>query len=311
MAGLETVHCEHAVLFYESDAELTDEVVPYLAAGAAAGEALIIIAGEARRRDFEAGLEAAGVDIESARAAGTLVSLDAKSTLEAFMPGGALDSVAFDQVVGGVLREAAQRAGGICAYGEMVALLWEAGNVGGAIELERLWNELANELEFSLFCAYPAASVAGRDQHDALHEVVELHSMVVPSTGAGPRIGDMRLPADTGACARARRFVRSTLRRWGVAGSVVERAVLVSSELAANAVVHAGSSFLIEVAAQDSMVRISVSDAVPAPSSRWALQPSHGLSIVGALSDSWGVTARGADGKTVWALLPTGAEAAI
>jgi hypothetical protein len=309
MADLETIQCEHAVLFYESDAELAAVVVPYLAEGARADEALVVIAEDSHRRDLEAGLEAEGVDLERARADGSLVSLDAEATLAAFMPGGELDPVAFEQVVGGVLRDAARRANGIRAYGEMVAVLWRLGNVGGAIELERLWNELAHEVEFSLFCAYPAASVDSPDQQDALHEVCELHSVVVPSEGtAGPRVEGMHLGSDKQACLKARRFVRSTLRRWGLTGSVIDEAILVSSELAANAIIHAKSPFLIEIGEEDGVVRISVTDAAPAPLSRWITKPTHGLGIVEALSDRWGITGA-RDGKTVWALLP--AEAGI
>jgi hypothetical protein len=310
MADVETVPCEHAVHFYESNAELAAAVVPYLAAGARAHEALVVIAGEAHRRDFEAGLEAEGVDLAQARAGGTLVSLDAAATLAAFMPGGELSRAAFEQVVGGLLRETARRASGIRAYGEMVAVLWGAGNVVGAIQLERLWNELARELEFSLFCAYPAASVDRPDRQDALHEVCELHSVVVPSARADPRTGAMRLPPDSEAAARARRFVRSTLRRWGLAGSVIDHAMLVASELAANAIVHAESSFLIEIRARDSAVRVAVSDDESAPRSPWTTEPMHGLSIVDALCDRWGVSAVGA-GKTVWAVLPAGAESSM
>ena len=308
MADLETIQCEHAVLFYESEHELATVVVPYLAEGARAEEALVVIADDSHLRDFEAGLEAEGVDLECARAAGTLVSHDAEATLAAFMREGELDPGAFEEVVGGVLREAAQRASGIRGYGEMVAILWGAGNVTGAIELERLWNELARELEFSLFCAYPAASVEGPAKQDALHEVCELHSVVVPSTGAAPRLKGMRLAPDKQASATARRFVRSTLRRWGLASSVVDHAILVSSELASNAIVHARSPFLIEIGVDHSTVRISVTDGVAASLSAWVMEPTHGLSIVDALCDSWGAT-EVRDGKMVWAVLAVGAEA--
>ena len=41
----------------------------------------------------------------------------------------------------------------------MVALLWHQGNVAAAIELETLWNDLAEDRRFSLLCAYPAQVV--------------------------------------------------------------------------------------------------------------------------------------------------------
>lgn len=67
MADLETIQCEHAVLFYESEHELATVVVPYLAEGARAEEALVVIADDSHLRDFEAGLEAEGVDLECVR----------------------------------------------------------------------------------------------------------------------------------------------------------------------------------------------------------------------------------------------------
>jgi hypothetical protein len=151
-------------------------------------------------------------------------------------------------------------------------------------------------------------SLDGGHDLDALHEVCELHSVVVPTAGSGPRTGSMRLPPEAAACAAARRFVRSTLRRWGLTAGVVEDAVLVSSELAANAIVHAKSPFLLEIGVEDNSLRVSVSDAASVARSAWAIEPTHGLSVVDVLSESWGVTGA-LDGKTVWAVLPTKPEA--
>jgi len=64
------------------------------------------------------------------------------------------------------------------AYGEMVALLWDAGDVLGAIELEKLWNELARDLNFSLWCAHHGHSLAVHEHADELHEVWRLCSKV-------------------------------------------------------------------------------------------------------------------------------------
>ena len=44
----------------------------------------------------------------------------------------------------------------VCVFGEMVWLLWDAGQVNAAIEVETLWNELGHQYPFSLLCAYPA-----------------------------------------------------------------------------------------------------------------------------------------------------------
>ena len=90
---------------------------------------------------------------------------------------------AFFEVIGGVIRDAVGTGRPVRAYGEMVALLWEAGDVLAAIDLETLWNELASELPFALYCAYHSESVAANEHADALHDVCRLHSAVIPSPG--------------------------------------------------------------------------------------------------------------------------------
>ncbi len=136
------------------------------------------IATEEHRQAFADFLERDGVDLDDARARGTLVLLDAAATMAAFIDDGQIDHGAFHAAVGGLIRGAGGGGRRVRAYGEMVALLWDAGDVLAAIELECLWNDLRRELPFSLFCAYRAASVAGSELTTALHDVCSLHSTV-------------------------------------------------------------------------------------------------------------------------------------
>jgi hypothetical protein len=62
----------------------------------------------------------------------------------------------------------------------MVALLWDAGLVAAAVELEAMWNDLGPRNPFALFCGYPAASVTGQDVAGALAEVCRLHAAAAP-----------------------------------------------------------------------------------------------------------------------------------
>ena len=61
-------------------------------------------------------------------------------------------------------------------YGEIVALLWAAGHVNAALELEGFWNELGREIPFSLYCGYPRQSVESSQHHGAVSEVCRLHT---------------------------------------------------------------------------------------------------------------------------------------
>ncbi|MGH2864625.1 MAG: MEDS domain-containing protein, partial [Solirubrobacteraceae bacterium] len=169
----------HVVQFYEHDQELTDAVVPYLAEGLSVGEAVIVIASRAHLRAFAHGLDAAAVD--GTTPSDGLIALDAAGTLSALIRDGEIDADAFMKVLAAAIRRAAEPGRRVRVYGEMVSLLWQAGEVLTAIRLEELWNELAAELPFALFCSYAAASMEGSEHADAMHQVCALHSSVLPA----------------------------------------------------------------------------------------------------------------------------------
>jgi hypothetical protein len=152
---------EHVVQFYEDDPRLAHTVGRYLTAAVEEGAVVVAIATVAHRRMFEGVLEAAELDPVARRQAGTLVLLDAAETLAGFLHNGRVDDEDFRRRVAPVLREAVQTGRPVRAYGEMVALLWEAGNVQAAIELEESWNSLAQDLPFALVCGYRSESVQG------------------------------------------------------------------------------------------------------------------------------------------------------
>jgi anti-sigma regulatory factor (Ser/Thr protein kinase) len=197
----------------------------------------------------------------------------------------------------------------------MVALLWDTGHVLAAIELETLWNDLARELPFSLFCSYPAPSVFESEHAEAVEEICRLHSSVLGRSSEGDQgVAAPRSPehevlaefaAEHTAPGSARGLVAAAMRCWGSNETVLEDAALVLSELATNAVLHAGSPFSIAVRLEDSTLRIAVRDASPLTAARgMALipQPGHGLGVIDALSTRWGVQGT-PDGKVVWAEL--------
>ncbi|MGH2881456.1 MAG: MEDS domain-containing protein [Solirubrobacteraceae bacterium] len=294
---------EHVVQFYDDDADLIRAAGAYLVQAMSAGEAVILIATEAHRLAFEAELIGAGIDIDRAARDGAFVSLDAAEIMETFIRHGQIDSAAFRAVIGDIVRWAQDGRRPVRAYGEMVALLWEAGDVLGAIELEKLWNELGRELRFALWCAYHTRSMAGEKHADALHEVCHLHTAVVEDATA-------RFRAGPDAPFAARRFVAGVLAgRRQTDPAAAQDVQLVVSELATNAVIHAGTPFSVSVCFDGSTIRISVHDwSSTAPVVRDAAPSAlsgRGLRLVDAVTRDWGVESA-SDGKTVWAELPLG-----
>ena len=143
--------------------------------------------------------------------------------------------------------------------------------------------------------------MAGDEHAGALQEVCRLHSAVVEDARA-------RFRAGPDAPFAARRFVAGLLACRPFAGRVADDDVqLVVSELATNAVIHAGTPFSVSVGCDGSAIRISVQDwssMLPimrdgAP----AAVSGRGLRLVAAVARDWGVEP-GPDGKTVWAELP-------
>lgn len=285
----------HAVQFYRDDAELYDTVGPYVAEGIRDGGVSVMVVTAARREGFDDALVAAGVDPVAAREDGRLLTFDADTTLAGIMRDGRLDRAAFFATAGAAIRRAAESRRPVPVYGEMVSLLWNAGDVIGAIELETLCNELRREVGISMLCTYHGDALSDDSHADALSAVCRLHSAVL-----GHFPNDIRSPRD------ARRLVADVLMQWGQAQESSESIALVVSELATNAVRHTHSSFSVLARSDQHVIRISVRDAsAVAPELRKldpAVGPGMGLQMVDALAGAWGVELT-AGGKAVWAQL--------
>lgn len=70
----------------------------------------------------------------------------------------------------------------------------------------------------------------------------------------------LSLGRDVAAVTEARRFVRRTLREWGVDGPLVDDSLVVVSELVPNAIMHADSPCRLRLSIDRSSVRVEVFD---------------------------------------------------
>ena len=72
----------------------------------------------------------------------------------------------------------------IRVYGEMVVRLWHAGLPDAALQLEELWNLLAERYKFSLLCAYPMSLFEAQDTQWFLHAcAMHFHLSIVADSG--------------------------------------------------------------------------------------------------------------------------------
>src|SRR5229473_1359931 len=172
---------EHFVQFYETDSFLLNSLTDFVGAGLRAGNAVIVIGTKARRQSLEESLRESGLDLRDCRASGQYIPLDAQKTLARFMIGGFPDRARFAEVVGGLIERAANGRRDVRIFGEMVALLWEAGNYEGAIRMEEMWNDLQRTHSFSLFCVYPMNQSNGAARVKPFTDVCATHTRIIPA----------------------------------------------------------------------------------------------------------------------------------
>jgi anti-sigma regulatory factor (Ser/Thr protein kinase) len=297
---------DHVVHVYTDDAHLVTELASFITQGFSQDESVIIVATPQHRAALTEVLDAGS----------QLVVLDAADTLQKFMIDGAPDPALFETTIGGIVDAAASDGRPVRVFGEMVAVLWDQGNVTAALALEGLWNDLAATRQFFLMCAYPSSSFDGESLH-AMNSVCQLHSKLVllgdPVHMAEGRFTDqdpvawkLFLPV-TAAVPAARHFVIDTLAA-GNLSHVADDAALVVTELAANAVVHANTAFRVVVSrAPSGVVRLAVEDAAQSqPVLRRAGRHDRGgrgMALIAKITREWGCDLS-AGGKTVWADVP-------
>ena len=253
------------------------------------------------------------VDVRNARV--NMIAIDAQQLLDRFLVDGLPDAAAFRRELETLLDEVAGTTGPVLIYGEMVAVLWEQGNVAAAIALEDLWNDLATSHTFSLLCGYPSAFFPA-DRAEEFDNVCARHTEVTgapPRSLAGPELLSVflanqetvecwQLPNASTSGAVARTQLRRLLRNWGLA-DLVDDASLLVTELVTNAVLHASSVVQVTVRRRGDTVRVEVSDAgagvLRRPAPNLAATHGRGLLLVESVAAEWGATFDG-DVKTVW-----------
>ena len=154
-------------------------------------------------------------------------------------------------------------------------------------------------------CAVATASVPGATEDDVA--VLAVEYAVRPSRSAS-----MEVPAEPTAPSRVRHWMTAQLGEWRVPEAVIGAAVLCTSELTTNALLHAGTAARVEVDLSAERLLVSVADSgtrgqVTRAQTDTLSSRGRGLGLIEELSDAWGTdpTVRG---STVWfeILIPAG-----
>jgi hypothetical protein len=171
----------HSVHFYETDEALVARLHNIIVSSLEGGSSVLIVATDEHRGQLAAAMDQSGPKI-SKLAEKHLQMLDAKQMLGKFMVSGHPSDRRFRDSVGKLIIEARVAAKderrGLTVFGEMVAILWAEGNKLGALELERLWNDLLHERSFHLHCAYPRWILQDGPDSLLVKSVCDEHSLV-------------------------------------------------------------------------------------------------------------------------------------
>lgn len=177
----------HLLQFYKADEPaLTASVGQYLAEAFKRREPLLVIATRRHRRSFKRRLKTLSPSTELNALEVPVVFLDAQETLDRIMIEGRLEWERFEDVVGCLIRQLSSSAGApVCAYGEMVGLLWNSGQKAAAIRLEAFWNRILEQTGCTLFCGYPIDIFDPEFQSAEVHDILCAHTHVI--SGGEPR----------------------------------------------------------------------------------------------------------------------------
>ena len=174
----------HHVAFYANDSVLVGAFSRFIAGALQEGHAVITAVTEAHDLSLRQRLHGAGVDVALAVRQGRYVPVSISDVLAHVMVNGRPDAAQFLNATGDVVTEAARRAtsrhANVSACGECSATVWAQGHLEAAIQLEHLFDELANSHQIDMLCAYPLTtrdeSVTAVRSLCAAHTTVEIRT---------------------------------------------------------------------------------------------------------------------------------------
>jgi MEDS: MEthanogen/methylotroph, DcmR Sensory domain len=174
--------CDHIVQLYQDEDFLSRAVCRFAGAAIANGEGIILVPTPTHWEAFRPRLEAEGVDVEAAQKRGQLTVVDADQLLPRFMRNSMPDSPVFLGLAGEVVGQA--RAAGryqkVRWWGEMVNVLWERGDVAASMNLEDLFDQLANKHDIAIFCSFLMDNFNGEVHAHMLPRLGTNHSHLIP-----------------------------------------------------------------------------------------------------------------------------------
>lgn len=302
MSSEPSVDHPHRLFLFHSDNELAAGVGELLSQWLCSGETVLALFTSTHLHAIERHLRERGVDFDSAVSEGRFVTIEAQEAMDDLLRSGRVEPDEFAALSSGPVARIIESGRTCHVIGEVVGLLWAAGEVQAAMDLEDRWLSVCRDLGFTLDCTYPVPSIDAVEHDGCVDQLFRIHTEVIRPSATQEFRAEF-LP-DPVAARNARQLVAQALD--GEDERFVSKVVLVASELAANVVRHAPSEFSVRIQIDERWVRIFVTDQRPLArtdehgGANFVVRARHGLDIVSKLATGWGIV-REQTGKTVWA----------
>ena len=175
----------HEVAFYSDEISYLDDGADCIGAALRAGDAAVVVATQAHRDALRARLQADGLNMDAVIEQGRYVAMDVATALSTFMANGLPDSARFLQCFAEAIENAAAGArkkngeqARVTVFGEGVQLLCAQGKVEGAIQVEKLCNQLIHTHNVDIICAYSPTTVPGGISNQLRQRICFEHSVI-------------------------------------------------------------------------------------------------------------------------------------
>jgi len=172
----------HEVASCRTETSLVDDFARFIETNLKRGNAVIVAASGQHRIGILQRLQARGLDVAAAIQGGTYVSLDVNETLSTFMVNDWPDADKLSKVAANLIQEAAQTVRGehsrVVICGECAPTLWTQGKGEAAMELERLWDQIARSYDLDILCGYVLDDSQDNENSPIFKRICAVHSAV-------------------------------------------------------------------------------------------------------------------------------------
>jgi DNA-binding NarL/FixJ family response regulator len=181
-SGKGDIDRSHAVEFYSDDESLVVGFARFINEALKAGNAVIVIATESHRNSLFQRLQTQGLNVSAAIEQGRFIPLDFAGALSPIMVNDVPDPIRFLKVASDLIAAAARGAKGehprVAVCGEGTAMLWAQGKADAAVELERLWDDMAKSCNIDILCGYVLNDFQRQQKSHIYERICAEHSVV-------------------------------------------------------------------------------------------------------------------------------------